>query len=135
MNNLQSHILNVSLTGVEDKSADTVAPIVKGKGKGRKAHKGEFERVMQKPYNAHLPTEVEKAANAAAPTDRLHRGKKDSTRKNKTSEDMHMGGQSLSHCMKNFNSMVLMLHLLSRKSTTPHDTSKIWHPMHPTRRQ
>ena len=96
MSDFQSHILNVSLTGVEDESADTAAPIVKWKGKGRRVHKSEFERVTQKPYNAHLQTEVEKSADAAAPTDKPKRGKKDSTQKNKASEDMHSGGQSLS---------------------------------------
>ena len=45
MSDFQSHILNVSLTGVEDESADTAALIVKWKGKGRKVHKSEFERV------------------------------------------------------------------------------------------
>ena len=73
MSDLQSHILNVSLTGVEHESADTAGQIVKWKSKGRKGHKGEFERVMGKPYNAHLPTEVEKSANTAAPTDKPKR--------------------------------------------------------------
>ena len=44
MSDFQSHILNVSLIGVGDESADTAAPIVKRKGKGRRAHKSEFEK-------------------------------------------------------------------------------------------
>ena len=66
-------------TDVENESTDTAALIVKRKGKGRKVHKSEFERVTRKPCNAHLQTEVEKSADTAAPTDKPKRGKKDST--------------------------------------------------------
>ena len=39
-------LLSDLLTDMEDPSADTAALIVKWKGKGRKVHKSEFERVM-----------------------------------------------------------------------------------------
>ena len=124
---LQSHMLNVSLTGVEDESADTVAPI-KQKGKGRKAHKGEFGRVTRKQYNCSPTNRGGEISQHCTTHGQAEKGKESQHPKEQGNQRYALGRSehdSLS------NSTVLMSHLLSSKSTSPHNAMKIWHPKHP----